>query len=478
MKNRSIGFRLAAWYFLVFACGLGVFSVGAWFAMRASLYHAIDDELRDRVRGVTTFMDGQISALSVPEIRDEFREHSVLGPGGDLFQVCDGKGEWLYRSVPLENENVPIDLPDRLAQPRFENIQLHQHLLRFYSQRIAVDGKPYSVQVAALMDEGLEALERFKLMLLLVAPLLLVAASVGGYWLSTRALAPVDKISRAAQRISIEKLADRLEVPHTGDQLQRLSETLNATFARLEASVLRIKQFTADASHELRAPISLIRTTAEVAVQRERGAAEYREALVEILGESERTSQVVDSLMLLARADSGKETLEYGPVDASVFVRGAIVQGEKLARSQDIKLSVSLPASPITIQADSDALRRAVLILIDNAVKYTPVGGAVKVELAEEGGFAVVSVTDTGIGIAKEGIAYVFDRFWRADKVRSREQGGAGLGLAIAKWIVESHKGSIAVDSAPGKGSAFLLRIPVARALPIPFLQRPEDPSV
>jgi heavy metal sensor kinase len=382
---------------------------------------------------------------------------------GDLFQVCDGRGQWLYRSVPLENENVPIELPDRLTQPRFENMQLQQHLLRFYSQRIVVDGKPYSVQVASLMNEGLEALERFKLILLLAAPLLLIAASVGGYWLSTRALAPVDEISRAAQRIGIENLADRLEVPHTGDQLQRLSETLNSTFARLEASVLRMKQFTPDASHELRAPISLIRTTAEVAIQRDRTAPEYREALTEILEESERTSQVVDSLMLLARADSGKETLEYGPADACAVVRGAIEQGEKLARSHSVEFKESIPSGSISIQADSDALRRAVLILIDNAVKYTPKGGSVKVDLAEAGGFAVVSITDTGIGIAKEDIAHVFDRFWRADKARSREQSGVGLGLSIAKWITEAHQGSVSVESTLGKGSVFWLRIPMDR---------------
>jgi heavy metal sensor kinase len=461
VRNRSIGFRLAAWYFLVFACGLGAFGVGAWFAMRTSLYHAIDDELRDRVGGVATFMNLQIASLSVPEIRDEFREHSVLGPGGDLFQVCDARGEWLYRSVPLENANVPIELPDRLMLPRFENMQLRQHLLRFYSQRILVDGKPYSVQVASLMDEGLEALERFKLTLLLAAPFLLVAASAGGYWLSTRALAPVDEISRAAKGIGIENLAGRLEVLHTGDQLQRLSETLNATFARLEASVLRMKQFTADASHELRAPISLIRTTAEIAVQRDRPAPEYREALTEILEESERTSQVVDSLILLARADSGKETLEYAPVDACAVVRGAIEQGEKLARSQCIEFKNSLPSGSISIQADSDALRRAVLILIDNAVKYTPSGGTVQVAVTEEGGFAVVSVTDSGIGIAKEDITHVFDRFWRADKVRSRGQGGAGLGLSIATWIAEAHQGSLAVESARGRGSIFILRVPL-----------------
>src|SRR5713226_474307 len=376
MKNRSIGFRLAAWYFLVFACGLGAFSVGAWFAMRASLFHAIDDELRDRVRGVATFMERQIASLSVPEIRDEFREHSVLGPGGDLFQVCDEKGEWLYRSAALENGDVPIQLPGSLAAPSLQNLQVERHLLRFYSRRIVVNGKPYTVQVAALMNEGLEAMERFRLMLLFAAPVLLIVASAGGYWLSTRALAPVDEISRAAQRISIENLTDRLEVTETGDQLQRLSETLNAMLSRLEASVRRIKQFTADASHELRAPVSLIRTTAEIAaMKRDRPASEYLEALDDILEESERTSQVVDSLMLLARADSATETLQCIPVDACSVVRSAAEQGERLARNRGVEFGLKVPDEPVTINADPDALRRALLILMDNAAKYTPPGG-------------------------------------------------------------------------------------------------------
>src|SRR5260370_39042546 len=133
---RSIGFRLAAWYCLVFACGVAVFSVAAWFAMRASLYHAIDEALQDRVHGVQTFMERQIASLSIPEIRDEFREHSVLGPGGDLFQVCDADGQWLYRSVPLENNNVPIASPSALDTPRFEAITVRVHMLRLYSQRI------------------------------------------------------------------------------------------------------------------------------------------------------------------------------------------------------------------------------------------------------------------------------------------------------------------------------------------------------
>jgi signal transduction histidine kinase len=233
-------------------------------------------------------------------------------------------------------------------------------------------------------------------------------------------------------------------------------------FTRLEASVRRITQFTADASHELRAPISLIRTTAEVAVQRtDRTANEYFEALQEILEESERTTQVVDSLMLMARADSGKETLERSSVDACAVVRGAAEQGEKLARHHAIGFIASLPSDPVPIQADGDALRRALLILIDNAVKYTPKGGSVQVNLGTRNGCAIVSVSDTGIGIAKPDLAHIFDRFWRADRARSREQGGAGLGLSIAKWIVEMHLGSIDVESEPGKGSTFHVQIPL-----------------
>ena len=351
MKKRSIGFRLAAWYFLVLGSGLAAFSVVAWYAARASIDHAIDDELRDRVRGVAKFMDLQTASLSLPEIRDEFREHSVLGPGGDLFQVCDQAGEWLYRSVPLENNGVPIIRPGALDAPRFETLRVQGRSLRFYSRRIDVNGKPYTVQVAAPMNEALEALERFRMLLLFTAPLLLIAASAGGYWLSTRALAPVDEISRTAQRISIENLAERLPVSQTGDQLQRLSETLNAMLARLEAAVRRIAQFTADASHELRAPVALIRTTAEVAVQKEdRTAEEYFEALREILEESERTSQVVDSLMLLARADSGKEALECARADACAIVREAADQGEKPARTAGLGFTANQPNGPFRLK--------------------------------------------------------------------------------------------------------------------------------
>jgi heavy metal sensor kinase len=462
VTKRSIGFRLAAWYFLVFACGVAAFSVVAWFAMRASLYHATDEALEDRVRGVQNFMEHQIASLSIPEIRDEFREHSVLGPGGDLFQVADSERQWLYRSVPLENNNVPIAAPSTLATPRFETTLVQGHALRFYSQRVLVHGNAYTVQVATTMDEEFEALQRFRIMLLFAAPLLLIGASAGGYWISRRALAPVDAISRAANRISIENLTERLHVPKTGDQLQRLSETLNAMLARLEGSVRRMAQFTADASHELRAPVSLIRTTAEIAaMKRDRPAAEYLSALDEIQEEAERTSQVVDSLMLLARADSAKETLELSIVDAASVVRNAAEQGERLARSRGVGFRLKLSTDAVLVCADPDALRRALLILMDNAAKYTPEGGSIEVGLGRRNGRAVAYVSDTGVGIAAPDLPHIFDRFWRADKARSRALGGAGLGLSIAKWIVDMHHGTLSVKSDPGKGSVFEIGLPI-----------------
>jgi signal transduction histidine kinase len=299
-------------------------------------------------------------------------------------------------------------------------------------------------------------------MLLLTTPLLLILASVGGYWLSSRALAPVDGISQAAQRISIENLDERLSVPETGDQLQRLSNTLNDMLSRLAMSVRQMKQFTADASHELRAPVSLIRTTAEVAVQkRDRPADEYLQALDEILEESERTSQVVDSLMLLARADSRKEAMELSAADMCAIVRGAAEQGEKLSKIRGLKFSAQVPNEPIRIKADAEALRRAFLVLIDNAAKYTSPEGAVIISVQAQDGFAQAWVSDTGFGIAKDDLAHVFDRFWRADKARSREQGGAGLGLSIAKWIVEMHHGTMGVESEVGNGSTFWVRVPL-----------------
>jgi len=463
MSFRSIRFRLTAWYLAMLGIGLGVFGVGSWFAMRVSAFDTIDEELQDRIRGVEKFMQLQIEALSPAEIRDEFREHSVLGPGGDLFQVCNETGEWLYRSAVLENSQVPIRLPNQLGDQRvFENLSVQNTPVRFATERVIVNGRPYTIQVATPLREFNQALERFRLILWLSMPLLLIGAGLGGYLISRRALKPVDQITLAAESISISNLSDRLDVPKTSDELQRLSETLNRMLTRLDTAVQGMSQFTADASHELRAPVSVMRTTAELAVHGGRTSSEYREDMAQILGEAERITRLIDSLLLLARADAGQGGLQHELTDISTIVREVVQQGRGMAAEKQIDFVANLGSTPVLVRGDGEALRRLFFILIDNAIKYTPKGGRVQVDLETLGRHAAIKVPDSGVGISESDLPHIFDRFWRADKVRSRGEGGAGLGLSIARWIVDQHKGSIDVESRPDHGSVFTVRIPLA----------------
>ena len=460
----SIRVRLTSWYLAMLALGLGVFGVGSWFAMSVSVFNTIDEELEDRIHGVEKFMQLQIASLSPVEIRDEFREHSVLGPGGDLFQVCNEKGEWLYRSAVLESSQMPIRLPNQVgAQPVYESLTVQDIPIRFATGRVVVNGHPYTIQVAAPLKEFNEALERFRWILWSLAPVLLVGAGAGGYLISRRALKPVDQIATAAESISISNLSNRLDVPKTADELQRLSETLNRMLARLDGSVQRMSEFTADASHELRAPVSLIRTTAELAVTVGRTNSEYHEDMRHILGEAERTSRLIESLLLLARADAGEDGLQRELTNPASSIHEAIEQGRKLADEKHVTLTAHVDEEAVAVLGDADALRRLAFILIDNAIKFNTEGGSVEARLSSHAGQAVFTVRDTGIGIAPEDLPHVFDRFWRADRVRSRGTGGAGLGLAIARWIVDRHRGTIEVESQPGRGSTFTVKIPLAQ---------------
>lgn len=462
MKLGSIGLRLTLWYAGVMAAALLAFCGGLWLALEHSLYHAIDESLRDRVEGVRQFIDAQAGSLTLEEMQEEFREHSVLGPGGDLFQVADQDGNWLYRSGPLYDEHVPVHRAVELGSAQsFENIVVQGTPLRFLAQNVDVQGRRYTVQVAAPLSELERGLREFLWIGLPAVPLILLAASAGGYWISRRALRPVDKITETARSITAENLSRRLVVPQSGDELERLSLTLNEMIQRLEASFKRISRFTADASHELRTPLAIMRTAAEVALRNPAALSDQLEALQDIVAELERSSELVDNLLLMARADSGDAQLARAPVDVVEAIREACSHGVVLARAKEVAFDLQAPCRSAVVNGDQPALRRLFLLLIDNAVKYTPEGGRVKVSLVEEAGAVVVAVEDTGIGIAEKHQPHIFDRFYRVEESRCRERGGAGLGLAIGRWIAEAHGGTLSVTSLLGRGSVFTVRLPM-----------------
>lgn len=461
MMTLPIRIRLTAWYFAVLAVVLSAFGVSAYLEMRHSIRQTVDEELQIRAEGVHQLIERTIQRGAEDDLQEGLREHTELRQGGALLQVSDERGNWIYRSPVMSDYGVPrpATIPRRATEFMGKDVPL-----RIWTLKVTVGGEPYIIQSAFEMDDFYEALDHFALLLFISIPSLLLCAAAGGYWISTRALAPVDQITQTARTISAQNLSSRLVVPNTGDELQRLSETLNGMLDRLESAFKKITQFTADASHELRTPVAVMRTRTELSLRKARSAEEYRDVIAEVLAELEKTSALIEQLMFLARADSGAETLRFTPTNVAEVLREACHQGSALAEAKQIAFQEEISGDSMWVKGDTSSLRRLFLILIDNAVKYTPANGQVEVSLHRNDGFAVAEVRDTGIGIAEADLPSVFERFYRADKARTRESGGVGLGLSIGRWITEVHAGTIEVRSTPGRGSVFQVRLPIANA--------------
>lgn len=459
MKLESIRVRLTLWYSLILFLSLSLFGGGAYFAMRHSIYATLDAELRQRLEGIRGIIS-ENAPSGAAILDDELRElANGEGATGGL-RVADAAGHVLFASPGMElwtaretSQKVSPGFNERIAGKQF----------RILRDRMEIAGARYDVTVAASTKELSEALERFRDALYLVGPLFLLLAALGGYWMSRRALVPVDEITRSARNIGAQNLAMRLAVPPTGDELERLATTLNEMLSRLDGAFQRITQFTADASHELRTPVSVMRTSAELALRKPRAEAEYREALSLILRESEKVSRLIDQLLLLARADSNSTAIPITRTNLNETLQKAWEETNILANAKRLDAEDFVPAAPVWVYGDPASLERLFLILLDNAVKYTADGGRIELRLSTDDGFAVAEVRDTGIGIAPEDITHIFDRFYRADRARSRETGGTGLGLAIGRWIAQAHGGEIRVQSEPSKGSLFQVRLPLLR---------------
>jgi len=461
MKRLSIGVRLTVWYVAIFALGQFVFGVTMFFVLQHNVYDLVDDDLESQVGDLKNLLATQKNAPSLDKLKEVIAETYGIEHSGDFMELYSESGDLLYRSSFLQAHPSILLPPDQVKRRIIRSRKADGQYFRFIFQKLTVNDHVYTVEMGASSDDAVETLNLFRSSLLMFAPLLLLVAAGFGYWMSRRALAPVDVLVRTARDVSGANLKSRLPKLNTGDELQRLSDTLNEMLDRIESAFLRVTQFTADASHELRTPIALIRTDAELALRRSRAEGEYRESLQHILLEAERTTALIEQLLELARADCGQEVLHLEPVNLYQTITAVSDAWQQVAKLRGLQLTSSVGDRTAFVLGDETMLRRLVDVLLDNAFKYTPSPGSVRLSLEEREQHAVILVQDSGVGIAKDDQSKIFERFYRVDKARSRAEGGTGLGLSIARWIVGQHHGSISVQSDLGQGSTFRVELPM-----------------
>lgn len=455
---RSIRIRLTLWYVLLLAVILAGFSGGVYLSLRQQLNENLNDSIDNRLQVLLAsveYRNGQ-PTLDLPTEATGEREH--------FTRMFAADGGITFDNSPA-GSGAPIDeaaLEAALAgETTTRTVTVGGESMRARTVPVVREGVVTGALETGLADDGKETLRSLLLIIAVAYPLTLVVASAGGVFLAGRSLGPIDRITQAARRISAEDLSQRLNLPLPDDEVGRLARTFDEMIARLEEGLRRQRQFTADASHELRTPLTAIKGQVEVALSRDRDAQTYRDVLRAVNEESDRLIRTAGSLLVLARADAGGTPLSQERLELGALVAAVAEQVAPAAEAKGVRLEVA-DGPPAQIFADEDLLIQMLLNLLDNAVKYTDPGGEVRVEWTVGEGAAELSVRDTGAGIAPEHLPHVFDRFYRADPARSRAAGGAGLGLSICRWIAQAHGGTIAVESTPGEGSTFTVRLPPA----------------
>jgi len=435
-NRRSIRVRLTLWYIVVLACGMVLFGSGTWLTLRSILLENRRHELDRRLSALTSFLDREARGNSLADLREEAREYSTGLPEGHGIRVSQPNGIAVFEKHALAGHSIKRTV------------------------KASIRGHDLDLELTQPLADVFQTLNTLAWVMLGVFPLVLGIAIAGGWWLARRALGPVGAMTSEARSISATDLGARLSVPPSKDELQELAEAWNELLARIEASVRSVTRFTADAAHELRTPVTVIRTSAELALRHPRTPENYQQTLRSIQHETEGMTELLERLLLLARGDAGQWQLRLDTVfldDLLKKLRPAILS---LAAKRQISVDFDVPAQPSMVRADESALGRLIVILSDNAIKYTPEGGTVRLQLLTTESECILQVSDTGCGIRAEDLPHIFDRFYRVDPARTPGD-GAGLGLAIARTIAEAHSGKIEVDSEPGKGSTFRVIIPL-----------------
>jgi len=467
----SIRAKLTLWYLSLAALVLLAFAIAIYLYFSRGLLNAIDTSLRNNAERFA-------QAVGHPSATDEPSQPGNLMLVPQFVSVVDRDGKVTDQIPDAEGHEVPIiksavERANREWQPQFDEVSLseteHVRIITWPSRD--EDGETFFVLVGQSLRDVQRAQKQLVLLLAIANPLALALASLGGLWLTKKALSPVDRLTRAAERIGRGNLTERVEEPRSRDEIGRLAATFNQMISRLEQAFERERHFTADASHELKTPLAVLRGEIEVTLRRERTPEEYQRVLHSSLEEIARLTKLTEDLLTLARSDADESVLEHERVQFDQLSADACAYIAPLAASAGVALTYDSPLSAVVVEGDQKRLTQLLVNLLDNAIKYTATGGSTRLGLSVEGSSAVITVSDTGRGIPAEALPHIFERFYRQTDPRDSRVTGFGLGLAISKWIADAHGGSIEVESRPGAGSTFTVRLPLqnsaAKTLPI-----------
>jgi two-component system, OmpR family, sensor kinase len=467
--TRSIRFRMALWYAVLLAGALVLFGAASYVGLERYLQKSLDESLVKQARSIGDVLIVNINQSGEDYVNNEITEHYSPEINGRFIRVTRADGKQIFISgLPKDGTFDPARVPPpqlpvlRAFSHEVEMSDGHELLLHAlpYESR---DGARFLIEVAAPYNQIESVLRGLLLTFGLGLPLIVALAISGGYVLMRRALRPVDEIRQKAAQITSRNLSERLPVVHTGDELERLATDLNRMIERLEESFQQINRFSADASHELRTPLTVLQGELEsIARNSSNLPAEIRDTIGSALEETHRLTKIVENLLAISRLEAGDARKQRERLDFAELARNTADQMRLLAEEKHIHLDCN-GAEAVEVDADPARLKQVVVNLLDNAIKYTPESGRVSISVMKQDGRAVFEIADTGIGISPDDLPHIFDRFYRADKARSRQMGGTGLGLSIVRSICLAHDGQVKVESIEGQGSVFHIQLPLAK---------------
>jgi heavy metal sensor kinase len=470
----SLRFQLASWYTAAFAVLLVLTGAVFYQYLEHALEASVDTDLQLRTQQIEAEVltsNGTLNLSNITGYLPGFGatpQHTpaspVNGNDGVFVRLLDAHGHLMAQTFAFQLLLVPTaSITQPLAGIPWQGTVTtrRDQEVRLDSQALTKQGKTVAViQVGESLATLHTLLHQLVAALLVVGFLVLLACAAGSYWLAGRSFAPIQRLAETARKIKAGDLHQRVPVPAVRDEVQYLAVTLNEMLDSLEQSFSRQRRFVADASHELRTPVAVIRNKAEVALLRSRSQDDYCAVLHTIHAETERLSHLISDLLALAREDEGLVQLEREPVRLDLLVESVVANADGLARERGIHLSMHVP-QPITLIGDEARLIQVIMNLLDNAIRYTEPFGQVQVSLQATSSEVHLVVRDTGVGIAPEHLPHIFERFYRADPSRTRTGGsGTGLGLSIVAWIVRAHGGLVVVESQTGRGSCFTVTLP------------------